>query len=65
MGDFQSVLLQHTRLQIKLKEVLWMSEFAVNERQASGGTELREIHRCADDVGCAHPDGLRLMLFLG
>lgn len=37
MGDFQSVLLQHTRLQVKLKEVLWLSEFAVNERQVRGG----------------------------
>jgi hypothetical protein len=36
VGDFQSVLLQHTRLQVKLKEVLWLSEFAVNERQVGG-----------------------------
>lgn len=36
LAEFQSVLLTHTRLQIKLKEVLWQSEFTVNERQVGG-----------------------------
>lgn len=33
LDDFQSLLMQHTLLQVKLKDVLWQSEFTVNERQ--------------------------------
>lgn len=41
LQDFQSVILDHTRLQIQLKEVLWQSEFSLNERQVG-----EHVHTC-------------------
>jgi len=32
LDDFQSQLMQQTRLQIKLKDAVWQSEFNINER---------------------------------
>lgn len=35
LDDFQSLVLNHSRLQIKLKDVLWQSAFSINERVVS------------------------------
>lgn len=43
LDDFQSQLMQQTRLQIKLKDPLWQSEFNINERQVRLPHTLRIV----------------------
>jgi hypothetical protein len=35
MQDFQQLLTDHTRQQIRLTKPIWLSEFKINERQVS------------------------------